>query len=90
MFGGEKINFTEDRAVLHTALRNRSNKPVVVDGQDVSIDGLTNLVCQILFIATLESPQFTTIVIQKKWRNILILIRLKIARFIIITMENQK
>ena len=66
MFGGEKINFTEDRAVLHTALRNRSNKPVVVDGQDVSIDGLTNLVCQILFIATLESLQFTTIVIQKK------------------------
>ena len=62
MFGGEKINFTEDRAVLHTALRNRSNKPVVVDGQDVSIDGLTNLVCQILFIATLESPQSTTIV----------------------------
>ena len=62
MFGGEKINFTEDRAVLHTALRNRSNKPVVVDGQDVSIDGLTNLVCQILFFATLESPQFTTIV----------------------------
>jgi glucose-6-phosphate isomerase len=35
MFAGEKINITEDRAVLHTALRNRSNEPVMVDGQDV-------------------------------------------------------
>jgi glucose-6-phosphate isomerase len=35
MFSGEKINFTENRAVLHTALRNRSNKPIMVDGQDV-------------------------------------------------------
>ena len=35
MFGGEKINFTERRAVLHTALRNRSDRPVLVDGKDV-------------------------------------------------------
>jgi glucose-6-phosphate isomerase len=35
MFGGEKINNTEDRAVLHVALRNRSNHPVMVDGEDV-------------------------------------------------------
>jgi len=35
MFGGEKINFTENRAVLHTALRNRSGRPVLVDGADV-------------------------------------------------------
>jgi glucose-6-phosphate isomerase len=35
MFAGARINFTEDRAVLHTALRNRSNRPVLVDGQDV-------------------------------------------------------
>lgn len=35
MFRGEKINFTENRAVLHTALRNRSSKPVFVDGVDV-------------------------------------------------------
>ncbi|MBC8172917.1 MAG: glucose-6-phosphate isomerase, partial [Chitinophagales bacterium] len=35
MFSGEKINETEDRAVLHTALRNRSDKPVSVDGEDV-------------------------------------------------------
>ena len=35
MFAGEKINTTENRAVLHVALRNRSNQPVVVDGEDV-------------------------------------------------------
>lgn len=35
MMGGEKINNTEDRAVLHTALRNRSQRTVKVDGQDV-------------------------------------------------------
>ncbi|MGV3345935.1 glucose-6-phosphate isomerase [Enterobacteriaceae bacterium LUAb1] len=35
MFSGEKINRTEDRAVLHVALRNRSNSPVMVDGKDV-------------------------------------------------------
>ena len=35
MFSGEKINITENRAVLHTALRNRSNTPVLVDGKDV-------------------------------------------------------
>lgn len=35
MFSGQKINNTEDRAVLHVALRNRSNTPIYVDGQDV-------------------------------------------------------
>ena len=35
MFTGEKINVTEGRAVLHTALRNRSNEPVLVEGRDV-------------------------------------------------------
>ena len=35
MFAGEKINITEDRAVLHVALRNRVNRPIVVDGEDV-------------------------------------------------------
>ncbi len=38
MFSGEKINLTEDRAVLHTALRNRSEREVVVDGHDVMPD----------------------------------------------------
>ncbi len=37
MFRGDKINFTEHRAVLHTALRNRSNTPVYVDGENVMI-----------------------------------------------------
>uniref|UniRef100_A0A8C9WG49 Glucose-6-phosphate isomerase n=1 Tax=Scleropages formosus TaxID=113540 RepID=A0A8C9WG49_SCLFO len=35
MFTGEKINFTEGRAVLHVALRNRSNTPIMVGGKDV-------------------------------------------------------
>lgn len=38
MFSGVAINFTENRAVLHTALRNRSNRPVLVDGRDVMPD----------------------------------------------------
>jgi glucose-6-phosphate isomerase len=35
MFEGKKINTTENRAVLHVALRNRSNRPIYVDGADV-------------------------------------------------------
>jgi glucose-6-phosphate isomerase len=35
MFSGQKINTTEQRAVLHIALRNRSNRPILVDGVDV-------------------------------------------------------
>lgn len=35
MFAGEKINFTEQRAVLHVALRNRASTPIRVDGKDV-------------------------------------------------------
>jgi glucose-6-phosphate isomerase len=38
MFGGEKINVTEQRAVLHIALRNRANRPIIVDGRDVMPD----------------------------------------------------
>jgi glucose-6-phosphate isomerase len=38
MFSGEKINTTEHRAVLHVALRNRSNRPIQVDGRDVMPD----------------------------------------------------
>lgn len=48
MFNGDKINFTEDRAVLHIALRNRSNKPIVVDGEDVVplVNGVVDKMCQ--------------------------------------------
>ncbi len=38
MFSGERINATENRAVLHTALRNRSGQSVLVDGRDVMPD----------------------------------------------------
>ena len=37
MFSGERINITENRAVLHTALRNRANTPVYVDGENVMV-----------------------------------------------------
>ena len=38
MFAGDKINQTENRAVLHIALRNRSNRPIMVNSQDVNAD----------------------------------------------------
>lgn len=38
MFCGVKINKTENRAVLHIALRNRENTPIHVDGKDVMPD----------------------------------------------------
>ena len=38
MFEGAKINHTEHRAVLHVALRNRGNRPILVDGRDVMPD----------------------------------------------------
>lgn len=37
-FSGEKINKTENRAVLHTALRNQSNEPVMLEGKNIMID----------------------------------------------------
>jgi glucose-6-phosphate isomerase len=38
MFSGDKINETENRAVLHVALRNRAGRPIYVDGKDVMPD----------------------------------------------------
>lgn len=38
MFSGDHINITEDRAVLHVALRDRSGQPIMVDGKDVMPD----------------------------------------------------
>ncbi len=35
MFQGERINFTEQRAVLHTALRSQTDRPILVDGEDL-------------------------------------------------------
>ena len=38
LFSGDRINTTEGRPVLHVALRNRSNRPILVDGRDVMAD----------------------------------------------------
>ena len=43
MFAGEKINTTENRAVLHVALRNRTDRPILVDGHDVMPEVRTSL-----------------------------------------------
>ena len=60
MFSGAKINFTENRAVLHTALRNRSNKPILVDGKDVMPD--VNAVLE-------HIKQFTNLILSGQWRG---------------------
>lgn len=45
LFSGAKINTTEKRAVLHVALRNRSNRPILVDGEDV-MPGVNRVLAQ--------------------------------------------
>ncbi len=58
MFIGEKINTTEHRAVLHTALRNRSNQPIYVDGQDVMPEINKVLTKMRSFCASVRSGQW--------------------------------
>src|SRR6202012_3826153 len=60
MFSGEKINVTEGRPVLHTALRNRSNTPVYVDGKDVMPD--VNRVLQ-------QMKNFSNDIISGNWKG---------------------
>nr|ACS27519.1 phosphoglucose isomerase [Colias eurytheme] len=60
MFAGEKINFTEDRAVLHVALRNRQNRPIMVNGKDVTPD--VNAVLA-------HMKEFSTQVISGAWKG---------------------
>jgi glucose-6-phosphate isomerase len=60
MFSGQKINATEDRAVLHVALRNRSNTPVLVDGVDVMPE--VNTVLE-------QMKVFTEKVISGEWKG---------------------
>ena len=50
MFKGERINVTEDRPVLHVALRNRSNRPILVAGEDVmpAVNGVAQPHAQLL------------------------------------------
>ena len=59
MFRGEKINVTEGRAVLHTALRNRVGTPVLVDGKDVMPDVQRVLAKMRTFCGRLESGDFS-------------------------------
>lgn len=60
MFAGEKINTTEQRAVLHTALRNRSDEPVVVDGEDVMPDVRAVLSAMSEFADAVRSGELTS------------------------------
>ncbi|MEI6336542.1 MAG: glucose-6-phosphate isomerase, partial [Methylococcaceae bacterium] len=58
LFSGEKINTTEHRAVLHTALRNKSNLPVYVDGQDVMPEINQVLAKMRIFCAAVRSGEW--------------------------------
>src|ERR1700754_2991217 len=58
MFTGEKINQTEDRSVLHTALRNLSGSPVYSDGKDVMPDVLRVLAQMKAFCAKVHSGEW--------------------------------
>ncbi|HUU49903.1 MAG TPA: glucose-6-phosphate isomerase [Nitrospinota bacterium] len=60
MFTGDKINETENRAVLHTALRNREDTPVYVDGKDVMPE--VNAVLE-------KMKEFSSKVISGKWKG---------------------
>jgi glucose-6-phosphate isomerase len=60
MFNGEKINFTENRAVLHVALRNRPDRPILVDGKDI-MPGVMQVLDQM--------RRFTHAVREGKWRG---------------------
>jgi len=60
MFRGERINETERRAVLHIALRNRSNTPIYVDGRDVMDDVNT---------ALKEIERFSDALCSGEWRG---------------------
>ena len=60
MYSGDKINQTEDRPVLHIALRNQSNKPVLVGGKDVMPD--VNAV-----LAKME--KFSNAIISEEWKG---------------------
>ncbi len=60
MYGGVAINKTENRAVLHVALRNRSNTPILVDGKDVMPE--INKVLE-------QMKQFSTRLISGEWKG---------------------
>ena len=62
MFAGDIINTTEGRAVLHTALRNRSGTPVMVAGQDVMPDVNAVLAAMAGFASEIRSSKITDVV----------------------------
>lgn len=70
MFTGQKINTTENRAVLHTALRNRSNNPVILDGKDVMLEIKQVLQQMRQFSAAIRSGQWRGFT-GKKIKNII-------------------
>ena len=59
MFAGERINETEGRAVLHTALRNSSDRPVLVDGEDVMPEIRSVLTAMAAFAEAIRSGDLT-------------------------------
>lgn len=58
LFSGEKINHTEQRAVLHCALRNRSSKPLIVDGVDVMVEIEQALAQMARFVEAIQQQQW--------------------------------
>jgi len=60
MFAGERINRTEDRAVLHTALRNRSQAPLILDGENITARVEQTLV---------KMKHFSNLVRQGHWKG---------------------
>lgn len=58
MFAGDKINVTEDRAVLHTALRNFSGEPIMLDGVDISLEIEQELQRIKVFVERVRSGQW--------------------------------
>jgi glucose-6-phosphate isomerase len=58
MFSGDDINVTENRAVLHSALRNRSNKPVMVNGKDIMPNVNTVLLQMKMFCNKIHSGEW--------------------------------
>lgn len=58
MFSGQRINVTESRAVLHVALRNRANRPILLDGEDVMPEINRVLNRMRAFVETVRSGQW--------------------------------
>lgn len=59
MLAGEHINVTEDRAVLHTALRRPAGQPLIVDGQDIDHDVQAELAKMYAFAEKVRSGEWT-------------------------------